>query len=60
MIVKVQTCWNGHGFLFRALVCGGLLIRSDDGKWSRRTATAMLDLLEIEGFDRSRIRFRHV
>lgn len=61
MKIKVQTCWTGNGFCFRALICGGLRIRSEDGIWRRSDATRMLDLLEAEGFcERSKIRFHHV
>jgi len=61
MKVKVQTCWNGRHFLFRALICGGLRIRSDSGKWDRKTASEMLNLLEIElAVDRRTIRFIHI
>jgi len=60
MKVRVQHCWcGGDKFVWRALICGGLLIASD-GKWTRKTATQMLDLLEVEGLDRSTIRFHHV
>lgn len=60
MKIKVQTCWNGHGFVFRALVCGGIRIPSEDGIWRRSDATLMLNVLEAEGFERSKIRFNHV
>ena len=62
MNIKVQTCYRGNGKLvFRALVCGGLLIRTSTGVWDRQSASAMLDLLEIElNVDRRRIRFIHV
>lgn len=59
MKVKIQKCWHGGDkFSFRALVCGGLLIKCEPGDdWQRKYATAMLDLLEAEGLDRSKIRF---
>ena len=60
MRIKVQTCWTGHAFCFRALVCGGLRVPSPDGVWTRRIASEMLDLLEVHGFDRSKVRFNHV
>jgi hypothetical protein len=60
MKVKIQHCWcGGDKFVWRALVAGGLRIRSN-GKWTRKTATEMLDVLEAEGFDRRSIRFLHV
>lgn len=60
MRIKVQFCWKGGDhYVFRALICGGLLVRAD--KWSRAVATEMLDLIAIEtGLDRSSIRFIHV
>ena len=62
MVVKVQTCWKGGDkFCFRALICGGLLLRTKDCKWDRRVASEMLDLIEIEtGLPRQSIRFKHV
>lgn len=62
MKVKVQTCWcGGDKFVFRALIGGGLRIPAGDSpKWTRKHATAMLDLLEDSGFDRRNIRFVHV
>lgn len=62
MKIKVQTCWTGRSdnFVFRALVCGGLLVQTTDGEWDRKSATEMLDLLEIHGYERSKIRFTHV
>ena len=61
MKVKVQNCWAGSDkFYFRALVCGGLLVRHDGSGWSRKIATEMLDLLEVHGFNRSVVRFVHV
>lgn len=61
MKIKIQTCWNGHDrFCFRALVCGGLIVGSDDTKWTRAIATSMLDLLEVHGFNRRNVRFVHV
>jgi hypothetical protein len=59
MRIPVQTCWTGHAFCFRALICGGLRIPSSDGVWRRADATRLLDLLEAEGFDRRKIRFTH-
>lgn len=59
MKIKVQFCYCGNDvFKFRALVCGGLPVRAD--KWTRKTATEMLDVLEVHGFDRKRVRFIHV
>lgn len=60
MKVKVQHCWcGGEKFVFRALICGGLLVRAD--KWTRRTSAEMLSLIETEtGIDRKKIRFKHV
>ena len=61
MKVKIQRCWaGGEKFYFRALICGGLLVRHDGSGWNRKTATEMLDLLEVHGFDRSSVRFVHV
>lgn len=62
MNIKVQTCYCGNDkFVFRALVCGGLRIRTETGVWDRRAASEMLDLLEIElNVDRRNIRFIHV
>lgn len=62
MRVRVQLCWSGHAdsFVFRALIGGGLLVRSESGKWSRAVAREMLDILEAEGFERHKIRFVHV
>lgn len=61
MKIKVQTCWCGSYFVFRALICGGLRIKSESGKWNRKSATEMLDLLETElSVDRRNIRFVHV
>jgi hypothetical protein len=59
--IKIQSCFaGGQKFYFRALVCGGLLVRHDGSGWNRRIATEMLDLLEVHGFDRSSVRFVHV
>ena len=60
MVVKVQFCHcGGDKFVFRALLCGGLLVRAE--KWSRKVATEMLDLIETEtGHGRKSIRFKHV
>ncbi len=60
MKIKVQSCWTGHGYCFRALVCGGLRVSSESGKWTRRTAIEMLDVLEVHGYKRSKVRFVHV
>lgn len=60
MKITIQTCWNGHRLMFRALVCGGVLLTTEDGKWRRSDATRMLDLLEMNGLDRRKIRFVHV
>ena len=60
MKIKIQTCWTGHSFCFRALVCGGLRVPSETGHWTRKTASEMLDILEVHGFDRRKIRFTHV
>lgn len=59
MNIRVQTCWNGSLILQRLLICGGLLIRSDE--WNRRTATQALDLLSVElpNVPRKSIRFIH-
>jgi|688.fasta_scaffold2704895_1 hypothetical protein len=59
MKIKVQMCYCGNDvFVFRALVCGGLLVRAD--KWDRKAAAEMLDVLEVHGYDRQKIRFVHV
>lgn len=60
MTVKVQFCWcGGDKYVFRALLCGGLLVRAE--KWSRKVASEMLDLIEVEtGLCRKSIRFKHV
>lgn len=61
MQIKVQTCWSGHTFKFRALVCGGLLVSSADGKWTRAAASEMLDLVTMHiNVERSNVRFIHV
>ena len=64
MKVKVQTCWNGRTFLFRALIAGGKRVHlgaGDDPKWNRKVATEMLDLIEADtGLDRTKIRFVHI
>lgn len=60
MKVKIQHCYCGNEkYVWRALIAGGVRIPSD-GKWTRKTASEMLDILEAEGFDRKRIRFIHV
>ena len=50
MRVKVQRCWGGSDrYYYRALICGGLLVRVADGEyWNRRVASRMLDLIEAE------------
>ena len=60
MRIKVQHCWcGGDKFVFRALICGGLLVRPEE--WNRKVAAEMLDLLEVEtGVDRRNVRFVHV
>ncbi len=64
MKVKIQACWaGGDKFYWRALLCGGLrIIPEIPGRWTRRDATRMLDLLAVEvpAVPRSRIRFVHV
>lgn len=58
MNVKMQVCWGGGSkFYFRALVCGGLRVPSEDGVWTRAAASEMLDLLEVHGYNRSNVRF---
>lgn len=59
MKIKVQHCWNGKHFFFRALVCGGIRVRGE--KWSRKVASEMLDVLGVElpSVDRKSIRFVH-
>ena len=61
--IRIQFCMVGSDrFCWRALVCGGLRIPAESSTWDRKTASRMLDLLEIElpGVDRSKIRFVHV
>lgn len=60
-IVRVQYCWDGgEKFFFRALICGGLRVHAPAGKWTRKVASEMLDLLEVEaGLDRKKVRFVH-
>jgi hypothetical protein len=60
MRIKIQHCWcGGDKFVFRALICGGLLVRAEE--WNRKVAAEMLDLLEVEtGVDRRNVRFVHV
>ena len=64
MKIRVQRCWGGNSrHYYRALVCGGLLVRVEEGEsWSRRVASELLDLLgvEIPAVSRSSIRFVHV
>ncbi len=60
MKIKVQTCWTGHKFCFRALVCGGLIVQSEDGIWTKEIASQMLDILQIHGYKRENVRFNHV
>lgn len=63
MKVRIQHCWGGgEKYYFRALVCGGLLLRVSEGEqWSRSIAKRMLDLIAIEtGLSRASIRFIHV
>lgn len=60
MKIKVQACLGGNNsYYFRALVCGGLLVRG--ATWSRKIASEMLDLIATKaGIARHKIRFRHV
>ena len=62
MKVKVQFCWaGGDRYYFRALICGGLRIRTETSTWTRRHAKEMLDLICAESsLNRSSIRFIHV
>lgn len=64
MKVKIQFCWaGGDSYYWRALLCGGLRISADgSGRWTRRDATRMLDLLAVEvpAVPRLSIRFVHV
>jgi hypothetical protein len=63
MRIKIQTCWcGGDKLVFRALVCGGLRVGTETGKWDRKAASEMLDLLEVEmpGIVRRNVRFIHV
>ena len=63
MRVKVQRCWGGSDrYYYRALICGGLLVRVADGEyWDRSVASRMLDLIEAEsGHPRHLVRFVHV
>ncbi len=61
MKIKIQRCWHGgEKFSYRALICGGLLVYTND-EWNRTIASQMLDLiaLHIPGKDRKNIRFIH-
>jgi hypothetical protein len=64
MIVRVQLCkrYPLQGLFFRALCCGGVLISTKDGNWTRKKARAMLDALghQMPNVRRSNIRFKHV
>ena len=62
MKVRVQICWcGGDKFVYRAVLCGGLRVSAPDGKWSRKVASELLDLIEIEtGYARRNVRFIHV
>lgn len=62
MNVKVQRCWaGGNKYYYRALICGGLRVRVEEGEhWNRKIASRMLDLISTEtGLKRSSIRFCH-
>lgn len=61
MKVRVQFCWcGGDKYVWRALIGGGLRIPASSNTWDRKTASEMLDLIEVEtGLDRSSIRFVH-
>lgn len=60
MKIKIQTCWTGHGYCFRALIGGGIRIRSEDGHWTRKDAIEMRQTLEANGIKARRFRFVHV
>ena len=60
MKIKIQTCWNGHHFYFRALIGGGIRVRSDDGQWTIEDAIEMRKALEANGIYAKRYRFVHV
>lgn len=63
MKVRVQMCYCGNDkFVVRALVCGGLRVLAPDGKWTRKVATDLLDILETHFplVSRRNIRFTHV
>ena len=63
MKIKVQRCWGGNNaYYYRAIVCGGLLVRVAEGEyWNRSVASRMLDLIAREtGLARNRVRFVHV
>ena len=39
MRVKVQRCWGGSDrYYYRALICGGLVVRIADGEYWNRSA----------------------
>ncbi len=50
MNVKVQRCWaGGNKYYYRALICGGLRVRVEEGEhWNRKIASRMLDLISTE------------
>ena len=61
MRLKIDMCWcGGDKFIARANVCGGLRVSAPDGKWTRKVATQMLDLLEVEIPSVGRRNFRFV
>jgi hypothetical protein len=59
MIVQVESCWSGHPdkFHFRLTLANGTRLTVAGATWTRKLASAALDLLESEGYDRKRIRF---
>ena len=65
MKVRIQVCTkyaSDQDLFFRALICGGVLIRTKSGIWSRKDARAMLNALcyEMPNVKRSSIRFKLV
>ena len=60
--VKVAQCWNGgNKYSFRLTMPDGSRESIGGQDWTRKVARTALDLLQnVYGYERRKVRFRHV
>lgn len=61
MKFKVSQCWGGHDKLYFRIspLDGSYRVHVQGETWTRRTATAALNLLELNGVNRRNVQFIH-